>query len=123
MFEHGATYTREAIHAQVGGSLQSYLPHVGDRIVAACLRTDVNPDAPAIILVGDGDEVERAAEMLTGQRTSVPTFLKRETKEWEYVGEFVADSWSRDPGEISVQRQRSGRRTITMVIHMVPART
>ena len=28
MFGVGCTYTREAIHAQVGGSLQSFLPQL-----------------------------------------------------------------------------------------------
>jgi hypothetical protein len=63
MFELGVSYTREQIHAQLGRSLQSYLPHVGGRVVAACLRLDTNPDAPAVILVGMGDGIEHAAEL------------------------------------------------------------
>ena len=38
MFKLAAVYTREQIHARVGGSLQWYLSHVGGRVVAACLR-------------------------------------------------------------------------------------
>lgn len=120
MFELGTTYTREEIHAQVRGNLRSYLPHVGGRVVAACLRLDMNPDAPCVILVGDGEGIEHAADLLKNQRESVPTFLKRGAGEWEYVGEFVAHRYSHDPEEIAAQALRSGRSNITLVIHMMP---
>ena len=130
MFELGSAFTREQIYARVGGSLQSCLPDVEGRVVAACLRLDMNPDAPGlkpgapgVILAGEGEGVERAAELLTGQGEPVPTFLKRRTGEWEYVGEFGAQRCSRDPEEISAHSQRSGRGDIIMVIHMVPAGT
>ncbi len=121
MFEQGVSYTREAIHAQVGGSLQSYLPHVGGCVVAACLRLDTNPDAPAVILAGTGEGIECAADMLVAQRTPVPTFLKRAVGEWEYVGEYTSDRSSQNAAVLAEQAQRSRRDDITRVIYMVPA--
>jgi hypothetical protein len=123
MFELKRNYTREQIHALVRGNLQSYLPNVDGRVVAACLRLDMDPDAPRVILVGEGEGIVRAAALLRGQREPVPTFLKRGTREWEYVGEFVAQRCSIDSDEIATQSQRSGRCDITMVIHMIPAAT
>lgn len=35
MFRIGTEYTRDEIHAQVGGSKQSYLPTVGGEVAAA----------------------------------------------------------------------------------------
>jgi len=45
MFKNGVSDTRGEIHAVEGGDLASYLPHVGGRVVAACLRLDTNPSA------------------------------------------------------------------------------
>src|SRR6266545_1901654 len=97
MFRIGRAYTRPQIHSLVGGSLRSYLPHVRGQVVAACLRLDTNPAAPAVILPGRGPGIEAAADLLISQTTSVPTFLKRAPCAWEYVGEFLPARWSRDP--------------------------
>jgi hypothetical protein len=120
MFEKGVSYTREEIHACVGGNLQSFLPRVGRRVVAACLRRDYNPDAPSVILAGAGEGIEQAAEMLIAQRTPVPTFLKQGTSDWEYVGEYAVERSSQDAAELAAQAQRSGRDDITRVLYMVP---
>ena len=121
MFEHGVSYTRKDIHDQIGGSLQSFLPHVGGRVVAACLRPDYNPDAPDILLVGTGDGIEHAADMLVAQRNPVPTFLKLSTGGWKYVGEHAVVRSSQDAADLAVQARRSGRDDITRVIYMVPS--
>lgn len=121
MFERGVLYTRDDIHAQVGGSVQSYLPHIGGRVVAACLRLDTNPDAPSIILAGTGEGIEQAADLLVAQHTPVPTFLKRAVGEWEYVGEYAATGSSQDAAELAAQAQRAGRNDITRVIYLKPA--
>ncbi len=121
MFEEGVSYTREDIHAQVGGSVRSYLPHVGGRVVAACLRLDTNPDAPSVILAGTGEGIEYAAELLVTRGTPVPAFIKRGTGEWEYVGEYAVHQSSQDATELGAQARRSGRDNLTRVIHMVKA--
>ena len=119
MFEQDVSYTREEIHTEVGGSMQSFLPHVGGRVVAACLRRDYNPDAPAVVLVGTGEGIEQAADMLVAQRSPVPTFIKQGTDGWEYVGEFAAERSSQDATDLAAQARRSGREDITRVIYMV----
>jgi hypothetical protein len=113
MFEQGTLYTRDKIHELVGGSIQWYLPTVDGQVVCACLTPEANPDAPRIILAGEGEVIE--------QRRAVPTFIKRGPREWEYVGNFKAESCSRDPEEIAAQARRSGRNNISMVIHMTAA--
>jgi hypothetical protein len=120
MFERGTLYTRGEINARLGGSVQSYLPHIGGIVRAACLRLDTNPDAPRIILAGTGTGIEYAAEILIAQRTEVPMFLKRDINEWEYVGDYTVDRWSRDGAELAAQAKRSGRTDITRVIYMAP---
>jgi hypothetical protein len=101
--------------------MQSFLPHVGGRAVAACLRRDYNPDAPAVVLVGAGEGIEQAADMLVAQRSPVPTFLKLGTGDWEYVGEYTVERSSQDAADLAAQARRSGRDDITRVIYMVPS--
>ncbi len=121
MFRRGEMYTRWEIHDQVGGALQSFLPTVDGRVVAACLRLDTNPDAPAVILPGTGPGIEGAAARLVAQRVAVPTFLKREVNRWEYVGTYAVKRSTAAPDAIAPHARRSGRRDITRVIEMVEA--
>ena len=122
MFKLGVSYTRKQIHAQVRGSIQSYLPHIGGRVVAACLRLDTNPEAPNVILAGMGDDIEHAAELLCAQHVPVPTFLKRDTGKWEYKGEFEVERWSQKAADVAEKARESGRADISRVIFMTPTR-
>ena len=45
MFMVGIQYTRDEIHAELGGSKVSCLPTQGGRIVAACLSRKFSPAA------------------------------------------------------------------------------
>jgi hypothetical protein len=49
-FEMGKDYTREYIHTVCGGNKQAFLPAKNGKIVAACLRPDLNPHAPEVIV-------------------------------------------------------------------------
>lgn len=118
MFELRHLYSRRDIHERVGGSVQSFLPHIEGRVVAACVHTDTNPDAPDIILPGKGPGIQHAAELLVEQATPVPTFLYRNPAKWEYVGDYRLERCSRDPEEIARQVRRSDRPDVTMVLYM-----
>ena len=50
MMEIGNNYTRAEIAEKLGGSRIDFLPRVGRKVVCACLRMDLNPDAPEIPL-------------------------------------------------------------------------
>jgi hypothetical protein len=122
MFEVGVSYTRDEIHARVGGSVQSYLPHVGGKVVAACLRLDTNPNAPEVILVGSGEGIEHAAELLVAQPTPLPIFLKRDPGEWEYVGDYFVERASTNAADLGAESLRSERTDLTRIVYMVQRR-
>ena len=62
MFDLGKPYTREYIASIVGGLAEPYLPQdTAGRVVAVCVRYDLNPDAPDIILPGTGPVIEASA--------------------------------------------------------------
>ena len=88
MLTTGRDYTRDEIHAYLGGSKQSYLPSKDGEVVAACLTKKLNPQAPEVILCGVGKLIIQAGEALAKQRTSIPVFIKREVNRWEYRGHY-----------------------------------
>ncbi|MBU1062207.1 MAG: hypothetical protein KJ957_07930 [Candidatus Omnitrophica bacterium] len=118
MFITGQFYTRKQIYNEVGGSIQSYLPTVRKEVVCACLRKDLNPDAPNIILVGNCPRVKLAAEILCSQSNPIPVFIKIKTNKWEHIGLYKVDSFSKDPEEISDYSKRSDRKNITAIIYL-----
>lgn len=90
MFSIGRDYTRNDIHAKVGGSKQSYLPTRNGAVVAACLTQALNPRAPRVILCGRGAIIEPTGKLLAQQLDAIPVFLKRDVNRWEYQGHFKA---------------------------------
>ena len=89
MFSIGRAYTRNEIHAHVGGSKQTYLPTKDGSVVAACLTRELNPRAPNVVLCGRGEHIARAGALLAQQHTAIPVFLKRAVNRWEYQGKFT----------------------------------
>ena len=77
-----------------------FLRYGDDQIVSAALHTDLNPDAPTVILVGRGPRRESSAQLLCEQRLPVAVYLKRGTNRWEFSGDFVVDRWSEAEAEI-----------------------
>lgn len=98
MFMLCREYTRDEIHARVGGSKQSYLPTKAGIVVAACLTKELNPGAPQVILCGQGERITPAGEVLSRQHLAIPVFVKRAVKRWEFQGRFtVSDSYTSGP--------------------------
>lgn len=116
MFEVGAEYTRNDIYAQCGGSKQAYLPMVAGKVVAICVKTELNPLAPQVILCGKGPQIAATGALLADQSGPVPVFVKRGVNRWEYRGlmrllathtsgprfESLVAGSGRDPEDISM---------------------
>jgi hypothetical protein len=116
------TYTREQIHAALGGDMWSYLPVSGGRVVAGCFRTDLNPGAPEVVLPGTGDQIEASAEILAAQAEPIPVFLKDGPNRWRYVGDYRCVGLSRDKAEIDALAKKAGRDDVTCVLRLEAAR-
>ena len=111
LFEPGKLYTRNQIHAAVGGSMQSYLPTINGRVVAGCFKRspDTNPDAPDIVLPGNGPLIQQAARQFTAQGNAVPVFMKQAVNQWQYVGMYKVARQSFDKSEINRHAARAKR--------------
>lgn len=90
MFEMGKDYTREFIHTVCGGSKQAFLPTKRGKVVAACLRPDLNPQAPDVVLCNSGAAARAAGRTLSRQSEAIPVFIRQETDKYRYVGQFTA---------------------------------
>ena len=88
VFFVGDVYSCEQIHEQCGGSLQTYLPCKDGVVVAACLTVEMNPQAPCIILCGNGPGVRQAGERLVSQARPIPVFIKNINRQWIFQGYF-----------------------------------
>lgn len=88
MFVVGKEYRRADIRAECGGNARSFLPRKNGVVVAACLRLDLNPGAPRVILCGSSVAEREAGEALTRQQQPIPIFLKTSTDGWVYQGMF-----------------------------------
>lgn len=89
MFEKNKIYTREYIHTACGGNKQSFLPTKNGKVVAACLRTDLNPQAPDIIICSSSASARAAGKTLAAQGDAIPVFIKMETDAFRFVGVFA----------------------------------
>lgn len=111
MFIVGNSYTRDEIHQQVGGSIQSYLPSVNGAIVAGCFKKGPawNPHAPNEVLPGKGIIIEASAKRFAQQSIFVPVFLKQGVNDWIYQGDYRVKHQSFDPQEILRKAREAGR--------------
>lgn len=122
-FTIGAEYTRREIHAACGGNPQTYLPTKDGVVVAACLRLDLNPRAPHVVLCGSGPTIRKAGDLLAGQSQPVPMFIKRAPQHWEYQGLFKLAGSFTAPMDCAPYVDGSGRALveISRVILLEPA--
>jgi hypothetical protein len=112
----GKLYTRNEIHDLLGGGIQGYLPHKNGRVVAGCFGLKMNPKAPGVVLVGSGPQTIRWAKVLCEQEYPIPMFVKKQTNEWKYVGDFKVEDWTEDPEKLAEYGQRTGRTGLTGVL-------
>ena len=91
MFVIGNQYTRDEIHAELGGSKVACLPTHGGRIVAACLSPKFSPAAPHVVLCGQGQRTGAVSRLLTVKPDKLPVFIKRAASQWEFRGNFRVD--------------------------------
>ncbi|MGZ2746657.1 hypothetical protein [Burkholderia stagnalis] len=108
MFDINKNYTREFIHTVCGGSKQAFLPTKNGRVVAACLRTDLNPHAPDFIICDGSASARAAGRTLAMQGDAIPVFIKMETDAFRFVGRFVVGASLTAPLDYAPYVRNSG---------------
>jgi hypothetical protein len=118
VFRKGELYSRREISDCLGGNPMSYLPSKGGRVLYACLRPELNPHAPKIVLVGSGEKTVENARMLCRQNGAIPVFVREADAEWEYMGDYEVERCSEDQGVIDEHQGYSGREDLRMIIYL-----
>ncbi|MBR8165673.1 hypothetical protein [Burkholderia vietnamiensis] len=108
MFELNKEYTREVIHSTCGGSKQAFLPAKNGKVVAACLRMDLNPQAPDIIICDGSASARAAGRTLAGQQDAIPVFIKIEVDSFRFVGLFAVSESLTAPLDCAPYARNSG---------------
>jgi hypothetical protein len=124
MFIKGKADTRQQIALEAGGGgTQDCLSHARNRVVAICLRLDMNPQAPFVMLVGSGRDKKRYSEALCNEQKNeaVPLFIKRTANSWEFQGHFRVREHSKSPNIIAKHERTAGRSDVYMVIYFEEA--
>jgi len=108
----GHRYTWSEIVDETGadGSPPYYLLHRDGKVVAGCFTLEINPEAPLVVLAGDGPQIREWADLFCAQTSSIPVCVKSGLGEWLCCGNFKLVRSSTDPAEIarhSAQARRS----------------
>lgn len=86
-FESGRPYTREEIHAALGGSRRAALVTRGGSVVCLCLTREKNPRAPDAMAVGAGGRSVKLARALAEAGAAVPVFVRAARGGWVCAGD------------------------------------
>jgi len=114
----GQTYTHDFICKTFGGDAKggTYLPQIGQQIQCGCFTTVLNPEAPEIVLVGNGPKIVGKARKLAAQGGSIPVFLKVGINQWLYQGMFQLVSFSEDPADFDAKAALADRNDVAAIL-------
>ena len=118
----GKTYTREQIHAVLGGSKRACIPTLNGLVLAVCVTPELNPRAPRELLCGVGPMMAKTGAMLAASSYKVPFFIKRRVNEWEYMGLYRSAASYASGARFSEMVTGSGRapNDVSMAIELQP---
>ncbi|WP_179258548.1 DUF3883 domain-containing protein [Caballeronia sordidicola] len=85
-----------------------YIRTKDGEVKGLALRLDLNEEAPEVIVVGKGPRIEHRAKLLLDTPYAVPTYVKRGTNAWEYLGEYRATAYR--TGRSTIEQYRGERR-------------
>lgn len=103
----GPIDTAELARRTAGGD--DYIRTKDGKVKGLALRLDINEEAPEIIVVGRGPRIEHRAKLLLDTPHGVPTYVKRGSNAWAYIGDYRATAYRTDRS--TIEQHRGERRT------------
>lgn len=97
--------TKELAAKTAGGD--DYIRAKGEIVKGLALNPDLNPNAPATVVVGKGKRIEARAKLYLKSAITVPTYIKRDINAWELVGSYRAVQYLTD--DATIERHRGNR--------------
>lgn len=102
--------TAELALRTAGGD--DYIRTKNNIVQGLALNPELNEDAPEIVVVGKGPNIEARAKRFLDSGISVPTYMKHATNAWELVGNYRATQCKTDSATI---RKYCGKRPVDEV--------
>lgn len=118
----GNKYTHDFICQTFGGDAKSgtYLPQSQQTIMCGCFTSAMNPEAPEVVLVGNGPRILLKAERLAAQGGAIPVFMKRATNQWEYKGRYELVSLSKNSVDFEAKAAAVDRNDVVAALFFRP---
>lgn len=119
----GRRYTWSEIVEETGadGSTPYYLLHQDGKVVAGCFTLELNPEAPLVILAGNGPQVREWADIFSAQTGSIPVCVKSGMGEWLCSGNFKLARSSTDSNEIAMHSALARRSDVCKLLFLQEA--
>ncbi|ELA7327684.1 DUF3883 domain-containing protein [Vibrio alginolyticus] len=95
--------TKELASILAGGD--SYIRTKNNRVKGLAITTTDNPEAPDIIVVGNGPRIIKSAELFLEQQEYVPVYVKQATNKWKLMGNYRAERYLNDSDTIERYRR------------------
>lgn len=116
----GHRYTWSEIVDETGadGSPPYYLLHRDGKVVAGCFTLELNPEAPLVVLAGDGPQIREWADLFCAQTGSIPVCVKSGLREWLCCGNFKLVRSSTDPADIALHSAQARRSDVYKLLFL-----
>lgn len=108
--------TRELAERTAGGD--AYIRVKAGEVKGLALRLDRNPQAPSIVIVGDGPKIKANAELFMGSGTAAPVYIKEHTNQWRFDGQFRAVAYKRDAETIATYGEGREPKSIAGILFL-----
>ena len=95
--------TPELAEKLAGGD--SYIRTKNNVVKGLAITTELNPEAPEVIVVGNGVRIKENARLFLEQQEYVPVYLKQTVNAWKLLGKYKADKYSQELKVIEKHRQ------------------
>jgi hypothetical protein len=120
----GRRYTWSEIVEETGadGSPPYYLLHRDGKVVAGCFTLELNPEAPLVVLAGNGPKISGWADIFRTQKGSIPVCVKSGLGEWLCCGNFKLVRASSDQTEIAKHSALAQRSDVYKILFLEEVR-
>lgn len=98
--------TDELAAVTAGGD--SFIRTKNRKVMGLAVTMDLNPEAPDIIVVGNGPNRIKSSHWFVQMADYVPLYIKQGTKKWAFIGLYKADCF--DQRLETIEKYRHHRR-------------
>ena len=113
----GEFYTTDEVAKKTAGG-DSYIRTKNNVVRGLAITLDKNPEAPNVIIVGDGVTIKKNADLLRNTLYPVKTFVKHETNKWKYVGKYKVIKYSKSIDIIEKYRKHRAAKNVTGILFL-----